>query len=131
MISDSELERRLKAVETRLNVRYAARPGGPMLVVLFYGGLMPEPIVATTDNGGEWFRDYPDETVEAFADRCGKAAAEMGAARMLITSMPQGERQCEVVSAAHAIYMRDFYPEVPEEEATALRVSPLRRVMDR
>jgi hypothetical protein len=118
MISDGEIERRLQAIEKRLNVRYATRPGGPMLTLYFYGGLLPEPIIATTDNGGEWFRDYPDETLDDFADRCGKAAAETGARRMLITSMPQTERQDEVAAAAHKIYLDLFYSDVPPCETS-------------
>jgi hypothetical protein len=125
-------EERLRAIEARLNRRDAARPGGPMVTLFSYGGLMPEPIIATTDNGGEWFRDYPNEELEAFADRCGKEATEMGAQRMLITSMPQGDRQREVASAAHKIYMDLYYPEVPDPEPEGYRrPSPVQRAIER
>jgi hypothetical protein len=128
MISDGDLERRLRAIEKKLNMRYAGGPGGPMVTLYFYGGLLPEPIIATTDNGGEWFRNYPDESLEA---RCGKEASEMGAQRMLINSMPDdGERQCEVARAAHKIYLDRFYPEVPAEEPIGYRrPSPVMRAI--
>src|SRR5258705_370768 len=121
----NDLTRRLEALEKRLREEYGSRPGAPMSLAV-YGGLMPDPIIGMTDNGGEWFRDYPAEEVEVFADRCAKAAAEMGAKHLLITSIPAdgNAKQLEVASAAHAIYMDRFYPEVPPcEERGYIRPS--------
>src|SRR5882724_10554930 len=117
-MSNENLRKRLEAMQAQLNEQYGSRPGGGGMILEVYGGLMPEPVIGMTDNGGEWFRNYPDEEVEAFADRCAKAAAEMGAKHLLITSIPAdgNAKQLEVASAAHAIYMDRFYPEVPPEE---------------
>jgi hypothetical protein len=114
-----DLEKRLERLQKILREQYGSRPGGGGLMsIAVYGGLMPDPIIGMTENGGEWFRDYPTEEVEVFGARCLQAAAEMGAKHLLITSIPRDgdAKQYEVARAAHAIYMDRFYPEVPPEE---------------
>jgi hypothetical protein len=118
MTTINELEKRMKALQRRLN---GDRPdglpnGGEFLAVLVYGGLTPLPAVASDDAGNEWIRDMAAaETVEDFALRAARASRAAGARLCTIGGMGrQTPSQVEALRAAHAEYMATEYSDVPE-----------------
>ena len=100
-----------------MNAEQSMRPGGPMVVVIMHGGLVPLPVVASDDTGHEWIRDVAGgESVEDFTQRCAREAHEHGARRLTVGGMGTGTPlQREALRAAHDEYMRTEYSEVPPE----------------
>jgi hypothetical protein len=108
----TDISKRLEALERRLNSsEYGMRPGDPILIVIVRGGLLPEPIFATAGEH-EWFRERAGEDpaamfgedLDAFCDRCAKAARDLGAQQLLIGGLPATQRQHDLAMAVRAMW---------------------------
>jgi hypothetical protein len=116
MTSIKELERRMKALERRLDGYSSSTPrtGGEFKAVLVYGGLTPLPAVASDDTGREWIRTA-SESVEDFALRAARESRAAGARLCTIGGMGrETPSQVAALRAAWDEYMRSGYSDVPE-----------------
>ena len=129
-----EFEKELERMRKYLLAKYGLRSeGGERRVIIMSGGIMPEPVFATAD-GQELFRNYPDEPLQDFCDRCMTWARELEARRVLIGGLPASPAQSEAMAAAHVWWTQNEYSDVPDEEGStyvpaAAHVSPLARAL--
>jgi len=124
MISDNEMERRLKAIEKRVR----AKPGVGTFRILEITGGLPGPINFAYAGSHRWER-AGDEEFEDFVERSARAAFAAGEMILNVGGLPRGdeytkyckpdgdfdfERWWQEVAAPH-------YPEVPPEEPAGYR----------
>jgi hypothetical protein len=133
MTDMDRFERELNRMRKYLLAKYGVRPdGGERRVIIISGGIMPEPVFATAD-GQELFRNYPDEPLQDFCDRCMTWARELEARGVLIGGLPNSRAQSEAMATAHAWWLKHEYDEVPPEEGSnytpPANVSPLARAI--
>jgi hypothetical protein len=118
----SDFEKRLRAIERRLNAEYSSRPGAPMRIVIVHGCLPPgEPLFATA-GAHEWLRE-PGEDLDLFCDRAAQAARELQEALLVIGGLPQSETQHELALAAYDAWLLtdDGVPPVTPARAAPAR----------
>jgi hypothetical protein len=102
-IMSNDLEKRLERLQARLNANHSSRPGGPLKVVVIFGGLPSpggEPLFATC-GASEWIRES-GEGLDPFADRCVQAARELGEGGLLVLGgLPASQKQQDVAMKAY------------------------------
>jgi hypothetical protein len=110
-MSNDNLRKRLERLQARLNAEYSSRPGASMKIVIVHGGLLSEPIFAMAGEN-EWFRERAGEDpaaifgedLDMFADRCAKAARELGEQLLVIGGLPATQRQHDTAMAVRAMW---------------------------
>jgi hypothetical protein len=115
MISDSELARRLEALERRMNEDQPSRPGGPFRILRVTGGL-PGPINWAYAGSHRWKREAEEE-LEAFCERAARAAKAEGETSLNVGGLPRGDELAEFKTFEEwwATIAPD-YSDVPPEE---------------
>jgi hypothetical protein len=101
MISDSELERRLKALEARMNSseHRSQSSGGPLHVVVITGVWPFEPVFAVAGQHG--FLRNPDDSLDEFADRCAQEARAHGEPLLVVGGLPDRQEHQSAVIAEY------------------------------
>jgi len=101
MSKRSNFERRLRAVERRLNSEGdGTRP--PLKIVLIEGALPREPCHAEA-GAHTWTRELPNETLEGFVERCAAEAREFGERLLVVGGLagPMPETLEEFLATLH------------------------------
>lgn len=128
----SELMRRLKKLQARMNAERAAGtmpPGTTFLCIVISGGMPSisgEPLFAMA-GGLQWIRSE-GEGLDAFADRAWDGAREAKEPLLLIGGLPKTQEQQDVAMAAYQAWLLTD-DGVPPCETRAAPISPLRRAM--
>jgi len=101
MSRKKDFERRLRAIEARLNAeRPPDRP--PLTIVTIEGGL-PREIFHAVAGGHTWTRDLPHETLEVFVERCAIEAHDLGEHLLTIGGLggPMPEKLEDFLATLH------------------------------
>ncbi|MET4801413.1 hypothetical protein [Bradyrhizobium sp. LB11.1] len=85
----SDIEKRLAAIERKLNMRLAPDGKPPFRILLIEGGL-PGPINFAYAGETRWERDDSEE-LEAFVQRTAQAALAAGEARLNVGGLPRSD----------------------------------------
>ena len=114
MISDGELERRLKALETKMNSGHSSP--GTFRILRVEGGL-PGPINWAYAGLHRWERE-PDEDLEVFVERAARAAYAEGEMSLNVGGLPRGGEIHEKFATFEDWWatVAPYYAEVPPEE---------------
>jgi hypothetical protein len=116
-MTTSDLERRLEALERRMNAEQPSGtlpPGAPLRVVIVYGTLPPGEPLWGTAGSHEWLRE-PGEEIEAFAERAAAAARELKERLLVIGGLPKTQAQHDTAMAAYDLWLASDDGVPPEE----------------
>lgn len=103
----SDFERRLRAVERRLNAKQPSGtmpPGAPLRVVVAHGALPPGDPLWGVAGPHEWLRE-PGEDLDAFADRAAAAARELREPLLILGGLPTTQAQNDMALAAYDAWL--------------------------
>jgi hypothetical protein len=127
----NDLERRLEALQRRLNADRAAgtTAGEALLCVVVHGCLPPGVPLFAMAGEHEWLRG-PEEDLDAFADRAKAGARDARETLLTIGGLPRSPAQHEVAQAAHAAWLLTDDGVPPMEESRGVP-SPVQRAIER
>lgn len=115
MSNDRDFERRLAAVERKLNAK--RHPTGKAFRILLVQGGLPGPINWAYAGTLTWRREA-DEDLGAFAKRAAEAASAAGEMALTVGGLPQGDELAGFESFdAWWQTIAPHYSDVPPEEA--------------
>jgi hypothetical protein len=105
MISDGEMERRLKQLERKIN---AARPSGSSaLRIILVGGCFTPPgaVPAFANCGPLWWLRNPDEELLAFARRCVLEVPPGETDNLILGGLPRNAEQYHRAMMAYDLWL--------------------------
>jgi hypothetical protein len=109
------IEKRIKAIEDRLNMRSATGGGKPFRIIVITGCLPIGPPRWAYAGPLQWERGENEE-LEQFSERCAAAAIAAGETLLTIGGLPRGEEEMASFATFEewwAARCAPFYDEVP------------------
>ncbi|MDH2353479.1 hypothetical protein QCM80_22860 [Bradyrhizobium sp. SSUT112] len=104
-MTNNELQRRLEALERRLNSsEHRGESSQPLRVVVVYGCLPPGIPLWATAGSHEWFPDA-GEGLEAFGKRAAAAARALKETLLVLGGLPSTQTQTDVALAAYDAWL--------------------------